>query len=334
MRASRNSACVRISLAAALAVGVSSCKRGADAPERLTLAIVDLPATGLVHVARHNGYFRDAGVEVRYVSFPTGRDALAALLDGRVDVATTFETPFVARALAGDRPRILTTLHQSSRNTRVVSPRDRKIAGPEDLRGRRVGVPRGTNAEYFLETLVTLAGLDPLDVKQVDLRPQDAGAMLAKGQVDAVAVWYPWAICGHPPLETVECVELFADGYTEYSLLVTREEVLAPRREALRRFMRALSRAEHLVLDRPDSVLPALAAELPEGGGAHLAESWRRVTPQLGLDHLLLAVFERESDWFEARMDAPTPAVDFRSLLYQDLMLEIDPGAVTLLGER
>jgi NitT/TauT family transport system substrate-binding protein len=324
---------VWFALAAAAALTAIGCSRWSQ-PERLTVGIVELPATGLIHVARHYRHFEAEGVDVRVVAFPTGREALDALLDGRVDAATTFETPLVARALAGDRPRILTTLHQSARNTRVVAPRGSGIDGPEDLRGRRVGVPRGTNAEYFLETLVALAGLDPLELREVDVRPQDLAELLKSGRLDAVAVWYPWVICGHPPLEALECVELFADGYTEFSLLVSRDDVIGPRLEALRRFLRALSRAEQLILERPDAALPALEAVLPDRGGVHLAEAWRRVTPQLGLDHLLLAILAREAGWVESRMDAPTPTVEFRTLLFPDLLLEIDPSTVTLLSAR
>ena len=322
---------VLLSAASAAAPGCSSL---APAPQRLTVGLVDLPATGLFHVARHEGYFREAGVELRVIPFPTGRDALAALLDGRVDVATTFETPLVSRALQGDRPRILTTLHQSTRNTRVVVPEGRGIAGPEDLRGRRVGVVRGTNAEFFLETLIALTGLDPADVREVDVLPQDMAPMLARRQLDAVAIWYPWAVCGHPPLDKMQCIELFADGYTEYSLLVTRDEILKTRREGLTRMVRALARAERLVLDHPDAVLPALSAELPSQGGPHLRESWRRVTPQLGLDHLLVAVLEREADWFQQRMDAPTPSLDLRTLLAPEILLGIEPRAVTILADE
>lgn len=333
VRERRPSSAARLALATAFALGVSGCS-WFSSPERLTVGVVELPATGLIHIARHFGHFEKAGVEVRIVPFPTGRDALEALLDGRVDAATTFETPLVAHALLGDTPRILTTLHQSSRNTRVVARLDGDIRGPADLRRRKVAVPRGTNAEYFLEMLARSAGVEPLEVTKVNVPPKDAATLFARGEVDAVAVWYPWVVCGHPPVEALECVELFAESYREFSMLVTRDDVLATREEALRRFVRALSMAEQLVLERPDSVVPALADELPQRGGPHLAEGWRRVTPQLGLDHLLLAVLDREADWAAARMDEPPPSVDFRELLYPDLLLEIDPSAVTLLGAR
>jgi NitT/TauT family transport system substrate-binding protein len=197
-----------------------------------------------------------------------------------------------------------------------------------------VGVPRGTSAEFFLETLAALSGVEPLEVSEVDMRPQDAGSLLLRGQVDGVAIWYPWAQCGHPPLEALECIELFSDGYIEQSMLVTRDDVIASRREALKRLVRALARAEQLVLERPDGVVAALAAELPDRGGAHLADAWRRVTPQLGIDNLLLTVLDREAHWLQQRMDEPTPFVDFRALFYPDLLLEIDPSAVTLLTQR
>ena len=103
--------------------------------EKLVLGTVHLPALGLVYIAQAKGYFARHGLEVEPRRFTTGRDALAALAAGEVDVATALETPVVLRAGRDASLRILTTLHVSVGSTRLVARADRGIAAPADLAG-------------------------------------------------------------------------------------------------------------------------------------------------------------------------------------------------------
>ncbi len=47
----------------------------------------------LVLIAADAGYFREAGLDVVFQTHTSGRDALAAALDGKADLATAAETP-------------------------------------------------------------------------------------------------------------------------------------------------------------------------------------------------------------------------------------------------
>ena len=76
---------------AALAVlGVVSCSNSGSkdtAADSLTLAWVVDPSWAQVPVANDLGYFKQHGVNVKIVPFPTGAAALEALAGGAVDVA-------------------------------------------------------------------------------------------------------------------------------------------------------------------------------------------------------------------------------------------------------
>lgn len=299
--------------------------------ERLVLAGVHLPALGLVSIAQSKGYFEEAGLEVEERRFATGRDAVAALAAGEADVATSFETPIVLRARREPGLVILTTLHTSTRDVRVVARRDRGIRVPSDLAGRRVAAPRGTHAEYFLHALLEYSGVRPQDVHLEDIHPEAAPGALAEGRVDAIAVWTPHAERAVRLLEARGAVELETDVYAEISVLSTRADVHTRRRGALVKLVRALSRAERLVQEHPADAFDALRDGFPGVSDAELREAWSRVRPTLGLTHELATFLQDQSDYFRSVGRADAAPLDPSHLFAPGILTEVDREAVTFV---
>jgi len=314
-------------LVVALALAACSPERR----ERVVLGTAHLPALGLVFIAEGMGYFADHGVDVEHRRFTTGRDALVALGAGQIELATALVTPIVLRASREDDLRILTTLHVSNRSTRLVARADRGIAREADLRGKRIGVPRDTSAEYFLHVLLAFGGVADGDVTIVYLAPEAAAEAIASGEVDAIATWPPQAERARRMLGSAGAVELGAEAYTEVSVLVTREAVHAARRGALVRVVRALADAERLVQLRPWEAFAALRKAFPESSEKDLEDAWRRVRPTLGLTHQLAAVLEEESLWFRAAGRIEGPFLDAEALFEPDVLGEVESEAVTLV---
>jgi NitT/TauT family transport system substrate-binding protein len=299
--------------------------------ERIVLGTVHLPAFGLLYVAQAKGYFAAHGLEVEQRRFTSGRDAIAALGAGRIDAATAFSTPVVLRAGRDDSLRVLTALHASNGNTRLVARGDRGISSPADLGGKRIGVPRNTNAEYFLDVLLAWGGVPARAVRMIEVAPEAAADALAAGEVDAVAIWTPHAERAARMAGPAGAVELRAEAYTELSMLVTRAPALAARRGAFVKLVAALADAERLARERPWEAFAALRAEFPETTEADLVEAWRRIRPTLGLTHQLASALEDESRWFRAAGRAEGPPLDVGVLLEADVLAEVDPEAVTFV---
>jgi NitT/TauT family transport system substrate-binding protein len=299
--------------------------------EKLVLGTVHLPALGLLYVAQAKGFLARHGLDVEARRFTSGRDALAALAAGQVDVATTLETPVVLRAGRDPSLRVLTTLHVSSGSTRLVARADRGIAAPADLAGKRIGVPRNTNAEYFLDVLLAWGGVPAGAARLVDVEPEAAPDAFASGEVDAVAIWTPHAERARRMAGAAGAVELGSEVYTEISILVTRAPVLASRRSALVKLVAALADAERLVRERPWEAFAVLRAEFGDTTEADLADAWRRVRPTLGLTHQLSGVLEDEARWFRAEGRAEGALLDVGTLLAPDVLSEVDAEAVTFV---
>lgn len=313
----------------ALALAVAAC--APHRRERLVVGGPHLPALALVHVAQAKGYFAARGLDLEVRPFASGRDAIAALGAGRIDAAAAFSTPVVLRAGRDDTLRVVTTLHVSTGNTRLVVRPGRGISTPADLAGKRVGVPHNTNAEYFLDVLLAWGGVAPGEVRIVDVRPDAIPDALAAGDVDAVAIWTPHADRARR-LAGEGAQELRVEVYTELSMLVTRAPALAQRRGAFVRLVAALADAERLVRERPEEALAATRAAFPDLAEADLAEAWRRMRPTLGVTHQLASALEDESRWFRAAGRAEGAPLDVGVLLAADVLAEVDPEAVTFVA--
>jgi len=310
--------------------GALSCVR--RPPERVSIAVLQGPAVALLFLAEAEGYFAEERVSVELRSFQTGRDALSALIAREVDLAASFTTPVAARAASFPELRVLTTLHTSSRNTRLLARADRGIRTAADLPGKRVALAPNTSAEYFFLRLLAFANVPARAVTIVPLEPNELAPALAEGRVDAVAVWGP-VLQNARRAAGVPTVELASDVYTELSMLVTRAEVLDRRREALRRVLRALARAERLLHDRPAAAFEALRPRFAGVDERDLREAWEAVEPGLGLTNLLAGVLDHEGKWLRTKTGFPTTPGAGARLLDGSLLEEIDPEAVTLVGQ-
>ena len=147
--------------------------------------LVDLPPYGLLNAQQQpDGYDVDVakllgkymGVKVNLVQL-TSPNRVPFLVTGKVDiiVATLGITPERAK-------QVLFSIPYSAIDNVVFAPKDKKITTLDDLKGLRVGVPRGSVQDVMLTTKYGNA----VKVMRFDDDPSTYQALLS-GQVDAVA---------------------------------------------------------------------------------------------------------------------------------------------------
>ena len=136
---------------------------------------------------------RAQGIDFQWALFTAGPPLLEAANAGAVDFGAVGDAPGVF-ALAGgaDLKYVATSEGRNPTTEAIIVPGTSAIRTLKDLKGKRVGVARGSSAHYFLSRALASAGLTLKDVTLVPLLPPDARPAFETGSIDAWAIWDPF----------------------------------------------------------------------------------------------------------------------------------------------
>jgi ABC-type nitrate/sulfonate/bicarbonate transport system substrate-binding protein len=299
--------------------------------EKLSLALSSTQHAALLHIAAAKGFFAEEGLDVTVVPVSHGKAALELLAQGKVDLAAAAEVPFVISVLQGEPFGIAASMLGVSTEMAVVARRDRGIAAPKDLVGKKVGVTLGTSGEYFLWAFLIRHKLPPDGVTMVSLTPGQMAQALARGTVDATSTWQPIRLDTETALGGNAVSFTAPTAYTVTHVVVGRNEYLQGHASALRKLVRALLKAEQFNRSTPDQAL-AVVAERLKLDAAALRPSWQDLNFRVNLLQSHLVTLEDQARWAIVRGHAQHKTVpNFLSHLYLDALLAERPDRVTVV---
>ncbi|KAF3990119.1 hypothetical protein FT663_01491 [Candidozyma haemuli var. vulneris] len=125
----------------------------------LTVAYIPEHFSTPLFFAQDNGYYADAGIEVKFVPVIEGSGRLIKLLnEGEVDVAIGLTEAFVSDIGKGnDKINVIGTYVESPLCWAISSGIDREdVTKPEDLAGKRIGVSRIGSGSYVMSFVLGL----------------------------------------------------------------------------------------------------------------------------------------------------------------------------------
>lgn len=200
------------------AAGLSPAGAQTTAPKEFR---VGFQKAGLPVITRQQQLIEKAlapeGVSVRWVEFPSGPPLLEALNAGAVDVGWTGDAPPIFAQAAGANLVYVAALPSNGAGEAIIVPADSPVKAVVDLKGRKVGVTKGSSAQNLLVAALERAGVAYADITPVYLSPPDAAAAFASGKIDAWSIWDPFlaiAELRHKPRElTTTKAELAVNTY-------------------------------------------------------------------------------------------------------------------------
>jgi ABC-type nitrate/sulfonate/bicarbonate transport system substrate-binding protein len=171
---------------AARAASPPSSGAGSAAVETISFAYQPGFAYGLYYVAQTKGWFKDAAVSLHPMDiFTNGPLEMDAVINGNLEAGVLGFVPILTRAAAGQPVRIIDVVDNSGRTYAVVGKAT--INGIPGLKGKTVGVNRGSNYDYFLLKALAKYGLSERDLKIINFAdPAKSQSAFLAGQVDAI----------------------------------------------------------------------------------------------------------------------------------------------------
>ena len=171
--------------------GNSAAATDTDGQGSLTLDVGDQKG-GSEAILRAAGELKNLDYKIKWSTFTSGPPLLEAVNAKAVDIGGVGNTPPVFAAGAGSKITAVAAFKGTSKGDAILVPKDSKLTGPEQLKGRSIAVAQGSSANYQLVASLRKAGLSLGDVKVKYLQPADALAAFTAGKVDAWAVWDPY----------------------------------------------------------------------------------------------------------------------------------------------
>ncbi|WEX76017.1 aliphatic sulfonate ABC transporter substrate-binding protein [Sinorhizobium numidicum] len=152
--------------------------------------------TGLPVVARQQKVIEKVlepqGVSVSWVEFTAGPPLVEALNVGSIDVGWTGDAPPIFGQAAGSAIVYAAALPSNGKGEAIFVKPDSPVRSLADLKGKKIGVGKGTSAHNLVVAALEKAGVGFNEVTPVYLNPAEAAAAFASDKIDAWAVWDPF----------------------------------------------------------------------------------------------------------------------------------------------
>ena len=186
-------------LAACTSSGSSNSATTASAHlEKTTVNVGALPvvdSAGL-YLARQNGYFQQAGLNVQISPVAKSPDAIPEMQSGKIDVVAgaNYVSFFQAAKVKNLPLKLLVDGESCTDDTfEVLAKPSSGITTAAGLVHKTIAVNITNNIQTMLtNTALQAAGVDPASVKYVAVPFPDMGTALKKGVVDAISVVEPF----------------------------------------------------------------------------------------------------------------------------------------------
>lgn len=296
--------------------------------EKVLVGVVG-DTSALLLLAQEHGYFEDYGLDVELKKYESGAPALAGLIKGSPDVVVGSDFAGVRSSFTTNNFKIIASVAKVDK-FEVVARKDRGIATPGDLKGKKLGITKGSAGEFWAGTFLTYNKLAPSDVVLVDLPPNQLTNAIVNGDIDAVLNFEPHVFNTKKRLGDVAVSWLGDSGQGIYSLLYATPDIVKNRPVAVERLMQSLVRAEAY-----------MQANTAEGEGfivnyfkydkAYARETLPKFDFRVILDQSLLIAMEEQARWMiERKLTDKTTVPNYLDFVSVEALKRAQPSAVTI----
>ncbi|MCQ6561756.1 aliphatic sulfonate ABC transporter substrate-binding protein [Paenibacillus mendelii] len=221
-----------------------------------------------IAIGEEKGFFEEAGIKLNAVKFLSGPPEFQAMASGDIDIA--YIGPGATFLSAQGQGNII-GLVSLGKSDMVFATKKSGIQEWKDLKGKTVGVPKGTSGEMVLNLGLEKAGLKPEDVNIINMDVAGAVTAYVANKVDAVAIWSPYTTEIEKQVGKENMIKLGDNSsfYPEYSFpssWVVSPKFLKEKPELVERFMKAMAKVTDYKIKNIDEAVKLTAeyTQVPE----------------------------------------------------------------------
>jgi len=240
---------VKSILVAAAALAASALDASAQPRTKMTIATGVDPAFSQFYVAKEAGLFEKNGLDVTINTGPSGSAMVPFLINNQVQAAYGSD---LAGVINHNVDNNVVAVADGTYLVKWLSVVGRNVQSLDELKGKRIGIAKGTGSEIFWNHVLAKRNLQAADFKIVDIEAPEMLAATERGDIDGFAVWEPWPT---RTLQAVKGTKILQDAegiYNNINFVYMNRGWIEQNRETAERFMLSLVQANDLIgQDRP-----------------------------------------------------------------------------------
>jgi NitT/TauT family transport system substrate-binding protein len=294
------------------------------AQAKMTIATGVDPVFSAYYVAQEAGLFKKHGLDVRINTGPSGSAMVSFLVNGQIESAFGSEIAGVANHNLD--PNVV-VVGQATRLVRWLAVVGRNIESLEGLKGKKVGIARGSGGEVFWLAMIDKLKLNAADYTVVNVEAPEMVAALERGNIDAYAVWEPWVTRG---LAAVKNTKILKDqeGILEQGVYIYMNLGWIKKNPAQAEgFMKALVEATDIINKDRKRAARDVSAFLKNLDPPMVEQLMTKLTFDMELSQTTLAMFRLAESQLKGQGKLAKP-VDYGTFVYPDLLRKVQPAKV------
>jgi taurine transport system substrate-binding protein len=158
--------------------------------KEVTIAYQQIDEPWIVGIA--NGSIEKAtGYKINWRQFESGAKVATAMASGDVKVGVIGSSPLAAAVSQGVDLQLFWILDNINQAEAMVVRNGSGINSPQDLKGKTIAVPFVSTTHYHTMFALQHWGINPGDLKILNMQPNQIVAAWDRGDIDAAYVWDP-----------------------------------------------------------------------------------------------------------------------------------------------
>jgi ABC-type nitrate/sulfonate/bicarbonate transport system substrate-binding protein len=301
------------------------CTGPSWAQTKMTIATGVDPEFSAYYVAQQEGLFKKHGLDVRINTGPSGSAMVAFLVNGQIESAFGSEIAGVANHNLD--PNVV-VVAQATRLVRWIAVVGRNVDTLDQLKGKKVGIARGSGGEVFWLAMIDKLKLNPADYTVVNVEAPEMVAALERGNIDAYVVWEPWVTRGLAAIKNTKVLRT-QEGILEQGVYVYMNRGWIQKNPApAEAFIRALADATDLINRDRKRAAKDVSDFLKNLDPAMVEQLMAKLTFEMELSDFTVNLFRLAEAQLKAQGKLAKP-LDWSGFIYPELMRKVLPAKVT-----
>jgi len=291
---------------------------------KMTIATGVDPVFSAYYVAQEEGLFKKNGLDVKINTGPSGSAMVSFLINGQIESAFGSEIAGISNHNLD--PNVV-VVAQAARLVRWIAVVGRNIENLDGLKGKKVGVARGSGGEVFWLAMLAKLKLNAADYNVVNVEAPEMVAALERGNIDAYVVWEPWVSRG---LAAVKNTKVLKDqeGILEQGVFIYMNlGWIKKNPAAAEAFMRSLVEATEIINKDRKRSAKDVSDFLKNLDPPMVEQLMTKLTFDMELEESSIAMLKLAESQLKQQGKLTKP-VDYNNFIYPELLRKVQPTKV------